>query len=353
MYKALDVRDNTEVVILDPKWLRAINQLREFDHQDFLVCQGCKQPVRVRAGDQRREHFAHKHLENCDYADESAILRNSRAVLYEWLVSKFGENVTIEKKVDGIDLFRPIDCWVKQDSAVFAYWILDSTLKPEKRMALQNSVKKLGIHLHWVFALNMLRTEQNHPDKLVLSTTEREFIHRSKYDTPYTSGYSTTNGSLHYLDAENRKLLTFRGLSLYHEPQIYKGFNLASDLEKVLVSPQNGEFVHDGEYDKLQEYEKRLKAIGESPNKQWERFSFHRNSDIINQSLKNGDEKESLETLSEVSVKQSLEKAPPSNSLLSKTGKCEFCGEITDDWWAYDGKTGLCKCRSCLKQGKS
>ena len=69
MYKALNIRDNSEVVILDPRWLRAIKQLRELDHQDVLVCQGCKQSVRVRAGDERREHFAHKHLANCDYAD--------------------------------------------------------------------------------------------------------------------------------------------------------------------------------------------------------------------------------------------------------------------------------------------
>lgn len=257
MYKALDVRDNTEVVILDPKWLQAINQLREFDHQDFLVCQGCKQPVRVRAGDQRREHFAHKHLENCDYADETAILRNSRAVLYEWLVSKFGESVTIEKKIDGIDLFRPIDCWVQKDSAVFAYWIFDSRLKSEKREILRDRIRKLGIHITWVFALEMLHTEQGHPDKLVLSTTEREFIRPSKYDAPFANAHFT-NGSLHYLDAENHKLLSFRGLSLYHEPQVYKGYNLTSDLEKILVSPQNGEFVHSGEHDKLQKHEQQL-----------------------------------------------------------------------------------------------
>jgi len=352
MYKALDIRDNTEVVILDPKWLRAIKQLREIDHQDFLVCQGCKQPVRVRAGDQRREHFAHKHLENCDYAEESAILRNSRAVLYEWLVTKFGENVTIEKKADEIDLFRPIDCWVKQDSNIFAYWIFDSRLKSEKREILRNRLEKLGIHVNWVFALEMLHTEQDHPDKLVLSTTEREFTRRSKYDAPFSSGHFT-NGSLHYLDAENRKLLTFRGLSLYHEPQIYKGYNLTSDLEKVLVSPQNGEFVHDGEHDKVQKYEQQLKAISESPNKQWKKFVFHRNPDLFNQSLKSNDEKENLKVPTEISVKQLSEEKPSSSSLLTKTGKCEFCGEITDDWWAYDGKTGLCKCRSCLKQGKS
>lgn len=353
MYKALDVRDNSEVVILDQKWLRVINQLRELDHQDFLVCQGCKQPVRVRAGKQRREHFAHKYLENCNYADESAILRDSRAVLYEWLVNKFGENVTIEKEIDGIDLFRPIDCWVKQNSAIFAYWIFDSTLKPEKRMALQNSTNKLGIQIHWVFALDMFRTEQNNPDKLVLSTTEREFIQRSKYDSPYTNGYSMTNGSLHYLDAENRKLITFRGLLLYHEPQIYKGYNLTSDLEKVLVSPKNGEFVHDGEHNKLQKHEQQLKVIDESPNKRWKRFVFQRNPDFSSQHLKDSTEGEKSKVFNETLGKQSPEKMYPSNSLLTKTGKCEFCGEITDDWWSHDGKTGLCKCRSCLKQGKS
>ncbi len=357
MYKALDIRDNTEVVILEPKWLRAINQLREFDHQGFLVCQGCKQPVRVRAGEQRREHFAHKHLENCTYADESAILRNARAVLYKWLVSKFGESVTIEKKVDGVDLFRPIDCWVKHDSTTFAYWIIDSTLKPEKRKALQDGIEKLGIHINWVFILELLRTEQNHPDKLVLSTTEREFIRRSKYDMPLTSGYST-NGSLHYLDSKNRKLITFRGLSLYHEPQVYKGRNLTSNLEKVLVSPQNGEFVHDGERDKLRKYEQQLKVIGESPNKRWERFAFQRNPDSINRSLENqnlpsGEERGSLDMLNEKSAYRNLEKTTPPTSLFSKTGTCVFCGKVTEDWWWYDGKTGQCKCKSCLEQGKS
>lgn len=352
MYKALDIRDNTEIVILDPKWLRAIKQLRELDHQDFLVCQGCKQPVRVRAGDQRREHFAHKHLENCDYAKESAVLQNSRAVLYEWLVSKFGKNVTIEKKINEIALFRPIDCWVKQDTNIFAYWIFDSRLKSDKREILQACLGKLGIHVNWVFALEMLRTEQDHPDKLVLSTTEREFSRRSKYDAPFTSGYFT-NGSLHYLDAKNRKLLTFRGLSLYHAPQIYKGYNLTSDLEKVLVSPQNGEFVHEGEHDILQTYEQQLNAIDASPNKQWERFSFLRNPNFFNQPLRKSDEKDNLEVPIKISAKKISEEAPSSSLLLTKTGKCEFCGEVTDDWWTYDGKTGLCKCRSCLKQGKS
>jgi competence CoiA-like predicted nuclease len=351
MYKALDIRDNTEIVILDPKWLRVINQLREIDRQNFLVCQGCKQPVRVRAGEQRREHFAHKHLENCEYADESDVLRNARAVLYEWLVSKFGEKVTIEKKVDGIELFRPIDCWVAQDSTVFAYWIFDSTLKPEKRWDLQAGLEKLGVHINWVFALEILHTAPGHFDKIVLSTTERKFIQRSKYDLP-TDGYDS-NGSLHYLDAKNRRMTTFRSLSLYHEPQIYKGIRQTSDLKKILVSPQNGEFVHNGEHEKLQKYRQRIESGKKYLDHKMESRVIQERPELIIQPLEHGDERKNLGEQNKKTGYPIIEDSPSFIPLESKTGACVFCGEITEDWWWYDGKTGHCKCRTCLGQGRS
>lgn len=320
MFKALDVRDNSEVVILGQKWLNAIKKLRELDHQNILVCQGCKQPVRVRAGEQRRKHFAHKHLENCRYEDESAILRNARAVLYEWLVNKFDKNVTIEKQVDGTDLFRPIDCWVTQDSRVFGYWIFDSSIKPEKRIALQNSAKKLGIHFHWVFCSNLLSRDENDGDKLFLTTTEREFIQHSKYDDAYCYGYSAAAGSLHYLDVENRKLITFRNLSLCHKPNVYTGYNIDSELDRVLVSPKTGEFVHKGEYEKLQIHKQGIRAVEE-------------------------------ELISESSEYMRL--SDSFFNKMNKKKKCEICGEMTDRWLSFDGKTGLCKCSSCLQKGKS
>lgn len=315
MFKALDVRDNSEVVILDKKWLESIDKLRELGRKNILICQGCRQPVRVRAGEQRRKHFAHKHLENCSYEDESAILRNARAVLYEWLVSKFDKDVTIEKQIDGIEIFRPIDCWVTQGSKVFAYWIFESTIKPEKRIALQNSAEKLGIQFQWIFCINMLRTDQDDPDNLFLSTTEREFIQDSKYDNACCYGYSATGGSLHYLDAENRKLITFRNLSLYHKPQAYRGYKIDSELDQALISPETGEFMHNGEHEKLMKHE--------------QEFGF----------------------IDEESISQSSESMNSSNSLLGKK-KCQICGEVTDDWSFYDGKTGLCKCSACLKKAR-
>lgn len=33
-----------------------------------------------------------------------------------------------------------------------------------------------------------------------------------------------------------------------------------------------------------------------------------------------------------------------------KWGVCEICGERTNEWWDYDGKTGTCKCNKCKKK---
>lgn len=322
MYKALDVRDKKEIVILNPKWLATIDDLRELGRQDLLVCQGCKQPVIVRAGIERREHFAHKHLANCDYREETANLRNARAVLYEWLVSKFGENVSIEKKIDGINLFRYVDCWVVQGSKVFAYWIFDSTLKPEKRELLKRELHKLQININWIFIHEMLHIDSNHNDRLLLSTTEREFIQESKYDSIYAGRYNV-NGSLHYLDSENKKVTSFRSLYLYHHPQVYNGIFQSDSLENVLVSPENGEFVYKDEVEGLRKFNTQQLSIKRREN-------------------------QSLEI--ENKQKQSVLRKQDDSILFNKTGKCKICGQTTNDWLTYFGATGECICRSCSEK---
>ena len=121
MFKALHRPSGEEIVILEPRWRRQLDTLRLLDAQDDLVCQGCLQPVRVRAGEVKRWHFAHKHLQNCPYEFESPVLLQCRAVLYEWLVSQLGEDVvTLEKKSP---LPRPVDCWVT--SAIWRCRLLD------------------------------------------------------------------------------------------------------------------------------------------------------------------------------------------------------------------------------------
>jgi len=68
-------------------------------------------------------------------------------MLYKWLVSKFGENVTLEKEFHNGELPHPIDCWVKSKHDPFAYWIIESTMNPDKRNTIKDiltGIKLIG-----------------------------------------------------------------------------------------------------------------------------------------------------------------------------------------------------------------
>lgn len=348
MYKSVDIRDSSEVIILAPKWSQNIENLRALDRQNLLACQGCGEAVRVRAGEERRFHFAHKHRLNCTYVDESAALHNARAVLYQWLTCKFGNSVTIEKKIDCDDFFRPIDCWVEKDSQVFAYWICDAGLKSEKREQIKNGFSKLGVIAHFIFVLDMLRKDKDYPDRIHLTTTEREFMHRSEYDEIYKSGRS-----LHFLDSDDLKMLTFRGLHLVHQPQVYSGSCLTNDLSQILVSPKTGELVHPGEYEHLIQHRKNQADLDKRNREILTHFEKSRrdaeeNRNIIMPKLLKSD------ALLPKMAKSlyAPERETTGMSLQQKEGVCILCGGVTTDWWSYDSKTGECKCNSCLRQGK-
>ena len=348
MYKSVDIRDSSEVIILDPKWSQDIENLRALDRQNLLACQGCGEAVRVRAGEERRYHFAHKHRLNCTYVDESAALHNARAVLYQWLICKFGNSVTIEKKIDGEDFFRPIDCWVEKDSQVFAYWICDAGLKSEKREQIKNGFSKLGVIAHFIFVLDMLRNDKDYPDRIHLTTTEREFMHRSDYDEIYKSG-----NSLHFLDSDNLRMLTFRGLHMVHQPQVYSGSCLVNDLSQILVSPKTGELVHPGEYEHLKQY--REKQADLENRRREERALLEKNrrdaEEKRNIILSTRSKSDVLPTKI-TTVPYAIERENPRIYPQQKEGVCILCRRITTDWWSHDGKTGECKCNDCLRQGK-
>jgi hypothetical protein len=183
-------------------------------------------------------------------------------------------------------------------------------------------------------------------------------MQKSEYDEVMETGF-VTGKSLHYLDADNRKMLTFRGLHLIHQPQVYGGHNFTSNLSEVVVSPQNGEFIHPGEHERLKQYREE-QGVLEERRKQLRQYfrkpEFQRSKiGLASSPYLTGQEKsltdqaisESVMTIDREEIKSS------SYSSQQKEGVCVFCGETTTDWWYYDGKTGQCKCKACLRQGKS
>jgi hypothetical protein len=322
MLKALDRLTGEEYIILHPRWIQDLKYLKSLDQQDILICQGCEQPVRVRAGQFRQWHFAHKHLENCPYANESPALMNARAVLYRWLVTKFGDDVTLEKQV-AQHLPRHVDCWVERDGKIFSYWIFDTRISPDIRESISQTLPKLTTYCNWLFLTDLLRIDADEDDCVHLTTTEREFRQSSVYDGPASNSFSKPGQTLHYLNTDQEELTTIRNLLLVHRPQMFRGCFQSHPLFEMRVSAATGEFVHPGEHEKLPLYleaKKLAEKVKEKPG-------------------------------SIAGYKPLRQPAP--TPLPAEEGICIFCGKKTRDWWSFDGTTKTCKCWDCYRQGQA
>jgi Competence protein CoiA-like family len=340
MFKALHKPDGEEIVILDPRWRRQLDTLRRFDARDELLCQGCLQPVRVRAGDVKRWHFAHKHLQNCPFEFESPVLLQCRAILYEWLVLQLNENVvTLEKS---LSLPRPVDCWVSGPAGEAGYWIIENRMPPVERQSLAAGLAGICPHPIWVFTASMLHTEDDNPERPYLTTTEREFMRSTGYDAVVQSVYGLPGASLHYLDSDQEKMITLRGLQVFHRPQLYSGYRYENPLSQVSRDPVDGGFIHPGEAEQLGRFRTAIRS------REYER---QKTEQRINLKM--------AELLGDLHTRP----APPARSSVEYQNqldgageaglpKCIYCGQATDDYWYLSRADNTCKCRNCYREGR-
>lgn len=342
MYKAVSTQTGEEIIILSPQWQKRINLLREMDRSDALVCQGCRQPLRVKAGEIKRAHFAHKHLKACSYGIESPEILNARAVLYEWLLREFcppassGTGlpaVTVEKVVEGLNLPRPIDCWVETEGGPIAYWIVENGIKIEPREAILSAFKRMGANAHFIMLMPMLSEKKEELDSLLLTPTERAFLQATEFD-PVLAGTAEPGKTLHYLDANISMLTTYRNLVLWHAPNWYKGVKKTSKLFAVRASRVDGGFVHRGELEKLRIYRQRRERRDEKRKKYQEReVAWSSRSARRKQEGGSG-------------------RTSPGDG-FGEALPCVLCGQITTDYWStFKEPSGrrLCRCRECLER---
>jgi len=354
MFKALNTKTDKEVIILDREWMERLNHLRALDRKDKLVCPECKQPVRVRAGQVKRWHFAHKHLRDCPLSKESPEILQARALLYQWLVSKFeSSHVTLEKKLDRDFLPRPIDCWVETRQNDFAYWLVEAQVKPQQRDAFADGFDDLGINVHYLFLTRMLNENKEEPGEIYLTTTERDFMQPSEYDQiGHNVAYSLPHRfSLHYLDPNEETVTTYRDLHLVHRPQVFEGLCKIHPLAEMLVLGTTGEFVHPDEHEQLQTWKKE-KADFETRQMELEAERRRKQQEA---------EKQWQQLQRDLAEPQVERFEPPlsprqprrDDSRIDKLfieAECEECGQVTSHWYAYDNKTKKCKCMDCYQR---
>lgn len=332
MYKALHKPSGQDIIILDRHWVEQVIYLRELDKKDALVCPGCEQPVRVRAGKIKRWHFAHKHLHNCPYDGVSPTLLKIRAALYELLVGQFGQDyVTVEVRLDTSAFPRPVDCWVEKDGRVFPYWLHDRRMPPDERTNLAAGFRNMNLPVHWVFDIHLLKPDDFQPrNRLHLTTTERAFIRMTGYDPAWQTHFERLGGSLHYLDPDEEALTTYRNLTVVHLPQLYTATRLQHSLSEIEISTDTGEFIHPGEIEQGQ------KRQAEIEGQQREAAERLQKAEAF------------FNTASERSTSLPYQKGPvDARRPFEREGTCKFCGTITTNWVRYNGETGECVCRDC------
>lgn len=373
MFKCLDIAANEPVVSLDDRGPTWRGELRRKGSDGLLRCPTCREAVVFRAGEVNRPHFAHKTLANCPTRNESPDLLEARAVLYQWLRSKFGDGVTLEEQIDGHPTPRPFDCWARHGGRQFAYWLIDKRVAPEGLSAIEAAAQAAGASLTWALLSKVLRRLDGDPRLITLSTTERACLARCRFDRAYARRGA---GTLHYLDAEAGAMTTFRACWCQHRPQVYGGYERTSPLGELLVLPATGEFVHPGEHERLSDARRRardqaLRRRSQRQQRRREAEQCRREAEQRRQAEEQRqDEEQRRRREAEqcrrppVSPAEPWPQPPgaagpqsrpaPDEERLNRerVGVCRRCGQVTSDWFIFYGADGTCLCNACRQEAE-
>jgi hypothetical protein len=265
MFKVLDSETNELRTTLDWSTREELESIfRAAGREGRLLCPHCKEQVLFRYGDIHSPHFAHKALGDCPYSSESMVMMRARAALYLFLKKRFGSAVQIEHVVPDDNIPRPVDCWVQREKRPIAYWLMEKGMRGEARIdALRGGMTRTGAIVQFVFLAQILREVPEEKGVYRLTPTEEYLMQRSKYDNVY-SDYGYSAGSLHYLKVEVQiaEVMTLRSLR-------YKGcgrhfgtpYRLQTEMSKVSVGADCGEFIHPGEDALLSEHLREVREL--------------------------------------------------------------------------------------------
>lgn len=329
MFKAVETTSGLPVIICSAEWDDRIEDLRELDRRDELVCPECRAPVRVRSGEIRRAHFAHKELSDCPLATEAPEILAARVVLYRWLEGKFtplGGTVSIERKLENRAGSCLVDCWVEYKQKAFAYLLRGSRRRRNGDDAWvvlrQASEDKTCTGVNWIFLARLLAEEPSPSLFVRLSSLERDLKVHSEFDDGAALASKVPVGlshTLHYFDAEDEQLITYRCLRQVHSPQGFHGIRRSHPLTAMQVRPDNGELAHPGETEEREKYRQWAKTISPVASPAYVGW-WHRSSS-------------------------------PAISVGESPETCMFCGKKTADLWSRNPAKNQYKCRECYRNG--
>jgi len=234
MFVAKDIELKSRVTSLDPEWGSRLDELRDLAASGRLVCPGCEQMLRFRAGEQLRPHFAHRVLSECPLAKQSAEILEAKAKLYVWLCTKYPGIVEMDVDLHVPDWDRVADLVVHSPKGkTFAYWLFDRS--PKNRFALLSDHSAL-VTKNILFTESARHKEEG--NSLSLTAAQRDFMVTSDFDPIRSSGH------LLFLDSSSGTLTIYRAFHCICEPNLYS-YDIIREvpLASALIDPANGEIA--------------------------------------------------------------------------------------------------------------
>ena len=265
MLQGVDSKTGEFVVSIDPQWKTNKGPLRESCRKGAILCPGCKQPVNLRAGDDRVWHFAHKTDSNCPLKSESEAVLRAREMLYKLLRAKIGDRVSLEEAIPGAHNTEQADCVVTLDAGKIAYCIVEKQLR--ERYDCMEMRKNAYASVQWILLPRMLPTAPESTRQFLLSATARELADRDGINQMYDRRGNI--GSLCCADTAQGLFLLARGLQCVHQPNVFEPSDyMELSPAEVIVSNTLGQLVSADEVSRFKlgqpEYEKRAAARREA-----------------------------------------------------------------------------------------
>ena len=339
MFVATTSIDKRRINLLDPAVYERRESLKAVGQEGGLACPHCGQEVRVRLGDVRRPHFAHKSLEDCPFQKESAEVTEVKALLYGFFhrqgVGSVDMDVSLAGGHDSGGLF--LDLLVETETGKrFGYWVFDRNRRD--RHILMNATEASGIMPLVIHTGSMMAF---HPEGtfLLLSKSMRDTIHKSPFDQSFEA---RSEGHLHFLD-DAGMLTTFRRLHGVHPPHGYEWeVRRKNALQAVLFDSRSGDFVVEKDVDDRLEHA-RLEQ---------EREEKRRREEEERKKIREARASCIRRIYSEAPVKPlpSVMIREPKKSYVNPLNQpypCKFCGVVTSDWVQFQPWENVCVCREC------
>ena len=131
--------------------------------------------------------------------------------------------------------------------------------------------------------------------------------------------------------------MTYRNLHLLHAPQQYRGFRLRHSLAMLRAHPQSGELAHPGEPAQLAQAQQRQQQRDEKIRR--------------TMAALRGEPPPAESQAGAAAPNQAeADEGPTAWPGFRRAGQCKFCGQQTEDWVSFDGKSRLCVCRPCANK---